>query len=479
MTTSLSPFGHAPLLLLPLLLGIGVLRLCGVRWHDDRLAFTAWIWPAGTLSLAAVLLGCLLTHVPPAHWVSVVAAATAALHATVWRRRATTTGAVRAAGGGWLFACALAIGVVITLYAMLSAAAEPCVVGDEGSLWSMKAKALWFDWYAGDFRHGQRLSTHADYPLLNPLLQAWTYSLAGGITLFENRLPIQLATLALVLATAAALRRHGRGWLASLLLSVLLLDPSQRAACLAAEADGMVALGLVVALDGWLRARASDARGHRAMLAIGFAFALAAKNEAVMYALATMLAASLCWIGGRRHLGATKLEPAPSAAGWRWCVLPLAVIAWHAGWNRWFGFQNDLAGGNPRGESFSSLFTAQFCERIGPVLLAGVRLLTSLDRAHGVLLLVLLAPLLWPRRAFTRSLGVVTLALLGSVVGVHLVYIGSWLELQYHLTTSHARVLYQLVPASLVWFAAVFGRVGSPGATTGVATGTHFADASA
>lgn len=462
MTTSLSLLGYLPLLLLPILLGIGVLRLVGLQWRDDRLAFTAWVWPAGTFTLSTVLLGCLLANVPPPHWLTVAALVTAGLTAAAFWRRTPCLGQglgeAATSGGGWSFACVLTIALGITMYAMLSAAAEPCVVGDEGTLWSMKAKALWFDWSAGDFRHAQRLSTHADYPLLNPLLQAWTYSLAGGITLFENRLPIQVATLALVLATAAAMRRHGRGWLAALLLLVLVLEPSQRAACLAAEADGMVALGLVMALDGWLRHRSTGARGHRAVLAIGLAFALGAKNEAAMYVAAIAVAATLCWLVDRlrrRNLGPIVT---PARLGWQWSLLPLAVIAWQAGWNRWFGFQNDLAGSNPRGETFAALFAAQFPERIGPVVAAGMRLLTNIERAHGVLLLVLLAPLLWPRRALAQPLGLVTLALLGSVVGVHLVYVGSWLELQYHLTTSHARVLYQLVPVGLVWFAAVLGR---------------------
>ncbi|HEU4417484.1 MAG TPA: hypothetical protein VFT55_01020, partial [Planctomycetota bacterium] len=109
--------------------------------------------------------------------------------------------------------------------------------------------------------------------------------------------------------------------------------------------------------------------------------------------------------------------------------------------------------------SFRELFVAQFGDRIGPVLGEGAGLLVRWDRAHGVLLLVLLAPLLWPRVAIARPLGIVTLALLGAVLGTHLVYVGSWLELRYHLTTSHARVLFQLVPVSLLWFAAVYRGV--------------------
>jgi len=47
------------------------------------------------------------------------------------------------------------------------------------------------------------------------------------------------------------------------------------------------------------------------------------------------------------------------------------------------------------------------------------------------------------------------LALLLAFLGVHAVYVGSFLELKFHLDTSYRRVLFQLVPAALVWFGAL------------------------
>ena len=445
------------LVALPALLGVAVLRIAGVRFGSDQLAFAAWTWPAGAFVLALIELVCLLLGITQHYWLAVVAVAVVAACAFAWRTRAATPGATTPAPRKhrWddvVFWSVVGLGAFATVLAALAAAAEPCVIADEGTLWAMKARAFSYDWFAGDFVRAQGLSTHADYPPLNPLLQAWTHALASGFTLFSNRVPIQLCTLSLWLATAAALRRRVPGWLAGLLLLVLLLDPFWHAACLSAEADSMVALGLVIGCDAWLRSRTSDDRGHWAVASLGLAFALWSKNEATLYFASACLAAGVVAVAARR----SEVAPAAKRRWPYWLALPLGVVVWQWAWNHWFHFQNDLAGGNPLGKSFRELFVAQFADRIGPVLAEIAGLLVRWDRAHGVLLLVLLAPLLWPRVALARPLGIVTLALLFGLLGANLVYVGSWLELHYHLTTSHARVLFQLVPVSLLWFAALY-----------------------
>lgn len=452
-----SAIGCVLLMALPVVLGVCALRIAGVRFGSDRFAFVAWTWPAGAFALALVELACLVLGIAPRHWLAVVTAVVVAVGAVAWRTRdaapdAATPLSRRHRWDDVAFWCVVLLGTLATALAALAAAAEPCVIGDEGTLWAMKARAFSHDWFAGDFVRAQGLSTHADYPPLNPLLQAWTHALAGGFTLFANRLPIQLCTLSLWLATAAALRGRSPGWLAGLLLLVLLLDPFWHASCLCAEADTMVALGLVLGADGWLRSREHDERSHRAIAALGLAFALWSKNEATLHFTSAGIAALLFAIAARTPTAASAARRRPPY----WLALPLGVVVWQWVWNHWFHFQNDLAGGNPLGKSFRELFVAQFADRIGPVLGEGACLLVRWDRAHGVLLLVLLAPLLWPRVALARPLGIVTLALLGAVLGTHLVYVGSWLELRYHLTTSHARVLFQLVPVSLLWFAGLY-----------------------
>ena len=53
-----------------------------------------------------------------------------------------------------------------------------------------------------------------------------------------------------------------------------------------------------------------------------------------------------------------------------------------------------------------------------------------------------------------RDLAIPTLALIGAYTGLHVVYVGSFLELRMHLDTSYLRVLFQLVPVTLVLLAA-------------------------
>ena len=67
---------------------------------------------------------------------------------------------------------------------------------------------------------------HKDYPLLNPLLQSWVFLHRGRVTHVENRLPIQLLFVALVLALASALRHHASPGIGAALL-VLVLTTSQ------------------------------------------------------------------------------------------------------------------------------------------------------------------------------------------------------------------------------------------------------------
>jgi len=75
-------------------------------------------------------------------------------------------------------------------------------------------------------------------------------------------------------------------------------------------------------------------------------------------------------------------------------------------------------------------------------------------RLHFALALPLLTLLFLRRAALSRALFAPTLMLFGAVVALHLIYIGSYLVLSFHLATSQLRVMFQLVPSALVWAAA-------------------------
>jgi hypothetical protein len=441
-------------------LGVLCLRALGVRAAQDRLGYAAWLWPLGCLCLAAALWLLLALDVPPSLWWLAPPLAAAPLLPAAWRGaphpRPLPVPLPWSRFGQLVFAALVLLGLWLAVYLAVAAAGTPCVFGDEGNLWSMKAKALYVDWPLGAFREGQRAQSHPDYPLLNPLLQAWVYSQFGAVELFLNRVPIQLCTVSLWLATCAAVRRLLPPWLGALLLVPLLLDAEFRSACSTAYADGMLALGLVLALDGWLRCRALPpgapaAAPMRALLVLGLAFALWSKNEGALYVAAAIGAAVLT----------ARLPRAPwwPGAVWLW---PCAVVAAQWTWNRWFGFTSDLLGGPPSpGVGWPRLFAAQWQTHAPRVLQAGIDLLFSPASAAGVLLVPLPALLLRTVRQEPR-LRAPALALLLSVLGLHLVYVGTWIDLDLHLRTSHARVVGQLVPAAIVWLAAVVAALRAP-----------------
>ena len=164
----------------------------------------------------------------------------------------------------------------------------------------------------------------------------------------------------------------------------------------------------------------------------------------------------------------------PGAAAAGALLIPLTIVTAQALWNRQLALRNDLFGENPTGKSLVTLFVEQFAERASYVAGRLLELITDVTGEFGVLLVLFLAPLFWPRAALGRQLFVPTLALIGSCVGLHLVYIGSHLDLKAHMDTSHRRVIYQLVPVTLVWFAALLGQtVGADSRLVGSGRPTH------
>jgi hypothetical protein len=437
----------------PLLLGCTALRAIGLRCRDDRLGYFAWAWLAGCFVLALLLYGCLQLHIEPAFWWSAPVFGGLALALVAFRRgnrREPEPVAAPSPRGGALFLAVAAAGSVLIGVHALAGASRPCLEADEGNIWSLKAKSLLFDWAQPEvFASAQRLNLHPDYPLQNPLLQAWVSALHGDVVHFENRFLIQLCALALWLAFCAALRVRIGGVLASLLAMLLLLCDDLRSQCRLAYADAMVAAGLVVAFDAFLRWRSTGRSAWKWLAALGLALALWSKNEAVMYALAAAAAAGLTRPFVRPLVGG--LRPRNLIA----LALPVGVVALQLEFNRRFGLQSDLMGANPTGKSMFVLLQEQWGERLPVVLGRMVETVLSLRLAQGAFLCLLVLPVLLPRVAWGRELALPTLGLLLAFVGVHVVYLGSFLPLQFHLDTSYERVLFQLLPAVLVWFAAV------------------------
>lgn len=434
----------------PLLLGLCAARALGLRLRDDPLAFPAQVWLLGCLLLGVAAQGLVVLGVAPSWWwVGPLAVALVALGCG--RRRDPPRPAVRV---GWPMALVTLAGVVFAGISAAAAMARPCLEGDEGNIWSLKAKSLLVDW-PDRFAAAQVHNLHPDYPQLNPLLQAFTYAATGvpEFDLFANRWPVQIADLLLFVAVAAALRSR-LPFLAAAPLALLVLgEPVFHELCRTAYADGMVALGLVVALDGWLRWRSEgDPRGLR-LAGVGLAFALWSKNETMLYLGCLLVAALVAWPFR------SPTSPPPDRRAWRWLAPAAAVVGGTSLWNRWFGMKSDLFGANPTGKSLFTLLVEQAGERTGPMLLEAGAAVTSLQHAHVGFAALAVVAVVRLRHWLGTPLALPTLAVLGAWVGLHVVYVGSFLPLRFHLDTSYLRVTFQLLPAALVLLGAQLAAV--------------------
>ena len=440
-------------LAVPLLIGVPILVLLGMRWREDRLGFPAWAWLVGCLGLGAVLQAGLeigLSH----RLLCVFPLLLAVLLALLARRRASAPGGGPAGEAGYGYALFVACGALFCLWFALAGMDRPCIEGDEGNIWSLKAKSLLVD-FPDMFAATQIYNLHPDYPQLNPLLQVWVYVLTGvpDFVQFENRWPIQICDIALFVATAAALRHRLPPLLAGTLAALVLLEPEFQSLCRTAYADGMVALGLVVGLDAFLRWRDGGSRGYAWLSGLGLAFALWSKNETMLYLASAGIAALL-----------VRLWCAPLRGGWAGRNLVLlvpsaAIIVNTALWNRRFGMKSDLFGANPTGKSMFELMAEQWPDRVPALLSEALQATVTLQHVHVVFALVVLGAVLAPRSTLGGRLGLPTLALVGSFVGLHVVYVGSFLPLRMHLDTSYLRVLFQILPPAIVLLGAIVADV--------------------
>lgn len=450
------------LLLLPPATGAGVLALLGLRPGDDRLAFWGWAWLAGSLAWAGLLFVALLLGLGSLPWLA--GAGAVALVAGVWLGPSPprppsplppSAPSQGEGGGRWLrssalergiFWAVLALVLVIAADEVVRSDARAVVSRDEARIWAAKAKVLY---RAGGFGAGvaEELAPptvhHPDYPLLDPLLQLGAFAVAGEVLHVENRLPLQGLFLALLLATAGALRRRLRPAFAALLLFLLVTAPASRTLLGQANADHLVALGLLVALDGWHRFRSGGGDRYWRLFAVALAFLAWSKNEGLMLAalLGVVAVAEAWWRAG----------PRPSRRHLPWLLLPAAVVAAESGLDAFYGVGNDLVNAG-----LPARLAGGFLDR-APLVAGRFAEQLLLDPRATQLAFPLLALLLalFPRRLLGGEPGRIA-ALLAGALGVHFVlYTATPHDPAWHLATSLDRVLFQLLPAALLGVAAV------------------------
>ncbi|MCA8976865.1 MAG: hypothetical protein KDC98_19235 [Planctomycetes bacterium] len=437
----------------PLLIGVPALALLGLPWRRDRLGRTASAWLLGCLGLGAMVQLGIECGLPRSWWWGLPIAPAAPL-VVLARRRSAARDTEEPAAADLPFTIFVVAGVLVGLWFALAGMDRPCVEGDEGNIWSLKAKSLLVD-FPEPFATTQVFNLHPDYPQLDPLLQSWVYALTGvpDFVQFENRWPVQLCCLALFVATASALRHRLPTLVAAPLASLILLEPEYQSLCRTAYADGMVALGLTVALDSFLRWRDGGERGQVWLSGLALAFSLWSKNESMLYLASAAIAAVL--VRSWAH---------PLRGGWSprnlVVLLPAAaVVAYTALWNRRFGMRSDLLGANPTGKTMFELMAEQWRDRVPAMLAEAWSSTLALGHVHAVFAALLLAVALLPRVALGRRFALPVLAVSGGLAGLHIVYVGSFLPLRFHLDTSYLRVLFQILPVTLVLLGAVLSAV--------------------
>ena len=459
---TLSPLAILSVLLVPLLLGAGLVRLLGLRWRDDPLAYPVWCAMAGGLGTAAVLY--LWSWLEWPYDARLVAPVLLALGAASWLgARTFATPELAPARPGRpvprfetaLFLAFVLLLVLATVARALRTSTGAIALGDEALIWTRKAHLL-FDAGGMNETFGTRARAfgfHEDYPMLNPLLQVWTFAHARALLWVEARIPIQVFAAALVLAQAAALRCVLRPAAAALVLAVVFfVDASTRKPCSAA-ADPMVALGLLVATDAGLRWLASRAETWARLFFVGLAFLVGAKHEGTLLGIAVLLGCAACALMSGTRPGWPRL-------GWPrqrmllWIALPLAVLG--AGWlvNVHFGFKNYLASGGPLG-----ILTGQFRERIGPILSYFAELFFMRPRWNaGLFALWIVLSILAPARVLYGRARPLTIGLWFALLGWTFVYLTTPHDLDWHLVSSAPRVTYQAVPALGLWLALLLAQ---------------------
>lgn len=443
----------------PMLAGGGLLRLMGLPFRDDRLAFVSWAYLVGSLAAAVVLwIWTLLAKPIAAEWlwwglvgVGVVAAVRAGGGRVT--SDAETPQVSRPRIERALFVVVVAALLIHGLDVATARNALPILAGDEGNIWTAKAKVLHVlaDSIGPAFRDEAVLFVqHPDYPLLNPLLQLSAFEVAGRLTAVDSRLPIQGVMLALILLTASSLRRHVRPIVAAALLLALFTTDMSRFLAGSAYADHLVMFGILAAVDAWARFRESRERAWFRLACLGLVFAILAKNEGSMLSLLVVMV-----VGALRGLRLLSGPLSPSEWAERaWLALPVVAVVGVQAHNAALAFRNDLFDPDVEASGLSGRLIAQFDQHVGPVLsFAWREILAAPATTHLVFgglfvgfVVIALVPARRPRAEFL----VPALCTLGALAVYQLVFVATPYEIDKHLPAASVRVAMHVAPLSVL-----------------------------
>jgi hypothetical protein len=452
------------IVLVLVLTGWRALLVLGISPREDRLAFAGWAIAAGLLLNALLLLALgwawpgALRPVP----ITLAQAILIVVLGILGRRRPRVAKLPAPARRGWMergFRAVVALALVLFVLRILVGDLAPALTGDEGMLWGLKARAiasaegLGPDYLSLMARPGLR---HEDYPLCNPLLQAWVLVLEGNGAILL-RLPMQLGAVALLLSFAAALRRVTGPLVAAALVVIFSASFATAGAAMTAGAEGLVALGLVVAVDALVRYEREARGAWLGLAAIGLALALFTKNDAALFVLGILVGA------GVRALTWPPARPRPRLL--LWLAAPLATMLLTIAFNTQAGFANDLTHGKGDGVGLLARLGAQALDYLPTTLEYFVQNVFLSPHFDGLVGLLFLAALLL---VGTRALAgepsdiarlgralVPAVGFLIGIAGLFVIYLATPQPLEWHLETSCVRVAWQVLPLAALGLAAL------------------------
>lgn len=286
---------------------------------------------------------------------------------------------------------------------------------------------------------------HPDYPLLLPILFAWSAIFGGAFDAVPMALWSVLFFATTLLAQRCSWRRsdlpHGveQLALASTALVMMMFGVGYQ---LAGGADWLIAAAVTA---GLLPLTARPGRIADRQVALIAAFASASKIEGMVFG-ALLVALHL----GRRWTAARRRQDSPfwreiGAAAARSCWLPLVVVGLWATWCWRYGWWLDARR--------QTLELEAMIERAPEVLGALWHSLLTVNWHGFALLLLLLPAFLFHRR--WRPVATLLLLQLAFYVAV---YLSTPLDAVMLVETSAARLTFHLMPATLVLVFAALGR---------------------
>lgn len=451
-------------LVVPGALGASALALLGFRRSELGLAAIGFAVVLGSFLIGALLFAWMFVGLPleAFAWMPVVLAACLLVAASTRRTRVARQdshpgNAPDRAGRRWSIAWRIALGIALWMTVARAVEGNRTLItlGDEGNIWSAKAKALWLAGGSSqdleDLLARNLFIFHPDYPPVNPLLHVWTFSLAGDITHVENRVPIQMYVVALALVLAGTLERRGR-LLALLLFLACFASKTLAVMTATSQADIMIAVSLLCVVEAWTRFVATGCARWRRLTWLLLGSLPLIKNEGLMLALccAPVILVDLYRDQTLRsrlaHLGDVLAIAIPSVL-----LLLHQFINWR------YQLANDLL--VQRGLlGMLRRIVSHFESRIVAIGNYAFDIAIAWSGPScGVYVVLALAILLRFRHIISQVPREFVVLALG-ISGFTLIYLGTPHEIGWHLRTSGDRILMQLEPLAAVVAAGALGR---------------------